>query len=63
MEEGNFDVIEEQGGCVGEEGTEGEGVGGAKVHCRQQQRELVGDVLQLEKPQPHFREWNACVGN
>ena len=54
MEERDLDIVEEQVGHLGEQRAEGEGVGGAEVHSRQQQREFQVDVLQLEKPQSHI---------
>ena len=49
MEEADLDIVEEQGGDAGETGTEGEGVVGAEVDDRQEERELVIDILELQE--------------
>ena len=45
MEEGDLDIVEEEGGERGECGAKGEGIRGTKVHRRKEEGELLIDVL------------------
>ena len=51
MEEGEFNIVEEQRSQPGEAGTEGERVRGAEVSDWEEEMQLPVDVLELEEPQ------------
>ena len=60
MEEGELHVVEEEWSQSREAGSERERVGGTQVHDREEEGELVVEVLQLKEPQPQSVYRNTC---